>query len=511
MTKERNWLKHLFDRKDIVSIEYGLCGAFMNARIKTFSGLTFIFKETNEDELYADIHMNFFMDPKHEMAKTGLTHFFEHMMFKRVKIGRKYMSPDEFNKYCADYGIKINARTSDSGIVINFMCNPKALVVNEIEEDEEKSKVYNHMIKDLDRGNLYQDVKVMFDAIFGVAYNHKFTLEDMNSEKDIVKAEIARAYNNDYQKSYRRTMGVLFGPNVYDYFGLVEDIDRITLEDLDNMSNLMIAGSTDPEQVHVLTGNFDLMPEVIDMFINTISKVNSIKLPTLKVEQFNREYGLTLRKIGNPKLKIDGMIARNKKDIIVDLKDSNLVELDFCGEFNADDKRWQNLKYPGQIINMMCILMVYTTNDLSAPITKVFREKLGWTYSVIGSINPTSIDEDKFYLEFNMVLGDHIEPTMETLKFAREELDKIEITKPLINSLLDNRNNDLLKTINKSIWNRTMYPYKPHRPISEMAEEFFFDMKKIPLKDWQYVWDYLMTSMYGFMTVGDKKLTDEEM
>ena len=493
------WIEHLQDRDDIVDMDYGYTGRFMSCKCKTKNGLHFVFRDCDEMTLTTNINMNFFMDTNHRLAKVGFTHFYEHMMFKRVKLKGKYLKSDTFNKKAAENGIRLNAFTGAEGIVINTLLFPKELLrrkTNYIEEAAAYRKLLSTKAKPK---NPFEDVQLLFDMVYGLAYDHKFVEEDLEAEKKVVQSEIAMNKDDNWAL-YVGSQSVILGDKFYDFLGRAEDIEKITTQDCTDFSNILLDGCTDPATRHVLTGNFRDIPEVIDMWIDTISKVVDKKEKLMEYENFDRSYDPTFRKLGNVKVKINGLEKRKGKKLIVEVPNAKSSEIDIYAEIDFSDKKWS--KY-----NLMRTRVLLSTivnsmaGDLAAPIAKLFREQLGWTYRVGRVQRPLSISNDKYIVGWDMVLGDHVAPTMETLEKAKNLLDSLEFNEKVAKFLINHRTDAILASIDRMVYNGMDMPYSSTLPMSEW-NEFLMTLDDIKLEEWQYIWKTLIDSMYYIMLHG---------
>ena len=501
------WIDHLKDRDDIVEMDYGYTGRFMSCKCKTKDGLHFVFRDCDENTLTANVNFNFFMDTDHRLAKTGFTHFFEHMMFKRVKLKGKYLKSDTFNKKAADNGIILNAFTGTEGIVINSALFPKELIRRKAKYIDEAAAYRRLLGQSTKSKKPFDDVQLFFDMVYGISYDHKMLEEDVANEKNIVKSEIAMNKNDNWAL-YRGSRKVIEGSDFYDFLGRAEDIDDITVQDCIDFSNILIDGCTDSATRHVLTGNFRDIPEVIDMWIDTMSKVIKLKDAMMTYEDFDRHKSSTFRKLGNVKVKVDGLEKRKGKHLIVSVPDSKSSELDIYAEVDFADKKWSkyNLMRSRSIISVLCNFMV---GNMASPLYKIFREELGWTYRVSSVVRPIGIDSDKYLIGWDMVLGDHVPVDMSTLDKAKDILSNLVIDEKLVKFILTVRTDKLLASMDKMVYNALDMPYADNIKMSEW-NEFMAPLHDVKLEEWQYLWKTIVDSMYYVLLHGCEKDSQAE-
>lgn len=502
------WIDHLKERKDIVEMDYGYTGRFMSCKCKTKDGLHFVFRDCDEMTLTTNINMNFFMDTTHRLAKVGFTHFYEHMMFKRVKLKGKYLKSETLNKKAAENGIKLNAFTGAEGIVVNTLLFPKELLrrkTNYIEEAAAYRKLLSTKAKPK---NPFEDVQLLFDMVYGLAYDHKFVEEDLEAEKKVVQSEIAMNKDDNWAL-YVGSQSVVLGDDFYDFLGRAEDIEKITTQDCTDFSNILLDGCTDPATRHVLTGNFRDIPEVIDMWIDTISKVMDKKEKLLDYEDFDRSYDVTFRKLGNTKVKVNGLEKRKGKKLVVEVPNAKSSEINIYTEIDFSDKKWSKYNLMRTRV-LLSTLINSMTGDLASPIFKIFREQLGWTYRVGRVQRPLSIGKDKYIVGWDMILGDHVAPTMETLDKAKEVLENLELDESVVKFLINHRTDAILASIDRMVYNGMDMPYADTLPMSEW-NEFLMTLNDVKLEEWQYIWKTLIDSMYYIMLHGTEEQSNEEI
>lgn len=502
------WIDHLKERKDIVEMDYGYTGRFMSCKCKTKDGLHFVFRDCDEMTLTTNINMNFFMDTTHRLAKVGFTHFYEHMMFKRVKLKGKYLKSETLNKKAAENGIKLNAFTGAEGIVVNTLLFPKELLrrkTNYIEEAAAYRKLLSTKAKPK---NPFEDVQLLFDMVYGLAYDHKFVEEDLEAEKKVVQSEIAMNKDDNWAL-YVGSQSVVLGDDFYDFLGRAEDIEKITTQDCTDLSNIFIDGCTDPATRHVLTGNFRDIPEVIDMWIDTISKVMDKKEKLLDYEDFDRTHDVTFRKLGNTKVKVNGLEKRKGKKLVVEVPNAKSSEINIYTEIDFSDKKWSKYNLMRTRV-LLSTLINSMTGDLASPIFKIFREQLGWTYRVGRVQRPLSIGKDKYIVGWDMILGDHVAPTMETLDKAKEVLENLELDESVVKFLINHRTDAILASIDRMVYNGMDMPYADTLPMSEW-NEFLMTLNDVKLEEWQYIWKTLIDSMYYIMLHGTEEQSNEEI
>lgn len=502
------WLDKLKQRDDIESIDYGYTGRFMSCKCTMKNGLHFVFRDCEEMTLIANVNMNFFMDTDHRLAKPGFTHFYEHMMFKRVKLKGKYVKSETFNKKAADNGIRLNAFTSAEGIVVNTLVFPKELLRRKVDYIEEAA-VYKKLMSYAPKPkNAFEDVQLLFDMVYGIAYDHKFVDEDVESEKRVVQSEIAMSRDDEWSL-YVGSKKVISGDKYYDMLGRAEDIENLTTQDCIDFSNILIDGCTDTATRHVLTGNFKGIPEVIDMWIDTMSKVAKKKEELLNYEFFDRQNDITFRKLGNSKVKVDGLEKRKGKKLLVEIPESKISALDLYAEVNFNDKKWNKFNSMRTRV-VLSTLSNFMSGDLASPLYKIFRERLGWTYKVGGVNRPIGMNSDRFLIGWKMILGDHVPATMETLDKTKEVLDGIVMDEKLIKHLSTTRRDAMLASMDRMVYNGLDYPYSDNISLN-MWNEFLMPLEDIKIEEWQYAWKTLLDSIYYIILHGTANKSAEEM
>ena len=184
-------------------------------------------------------------------GRTGLAHFFEHMMFK----GTKKFGKDTWGKFLNSKGAEMNAFTSDdyTGYYINAP-NENLDLLLQIESDRMR--------------NLLLDPK------------------DVNSEREVVKEERRMRYDDNIEGGIREKMNEIMFTNLpYHWLpiGSMTDLNAASMEDLHrfyktfyspNDATLVVAGSYDTEQVKKL----------IEKYYGGIPK-EDIKRPVIKPEE----------------------------------------------------------------------------------------------------------------------------------------------------------------------------------------------------------------------------------
>ena len=205
---------------------------------------------------------------------------------------------------------------------------------------------------------------------------------------------------------------------------------------------------------------------------------------------------------------MSGLEKRKGKKLIVEVPNAKSSEIDIYTEIDFSDKKWS--KY-----NLMRTRVLLSTiinsmaGDLAAPIAKLFREQLGWTYRVGRVQRPLSISNDKYIVGWDMVLGDHVAPTMETLEKAKDLLDNLEFNEKVVKFLINHRTDAILASIDRMVYNGMDLPYFSTLPMSEW-NEFLMTLDDIKLEEWQYIWKTLIDSMYYIILHGtaDESLSD---
>lgn len=500
------WLYHITDRDDVESVDYGYAGMYLVCKCKLKNGLHFVFRDCDESSLKVNVNLNFFMDTTHRLAKKGLTHFFEHMMFKRVKLKGKYLKSETLNKKASDNGVILNAFTGTEGIVINSLVFPKELIKRQAQSVEEAG-VYRDLIASRpENKDPFEDVKLLFDMVYGIAYDHKIDPKDVEDEKKVVKSEIALA-KSDHWELFKASRKVIEGSRFYDFVGCETDIDDITVEDCVDLTNILINGCTDPATRHVITGNFREIPEVIDMWIETMSKVIKRKDKLGKVEEFNRHFKTGVDKLGGPKHKIENMLKRKAKTLIVEVPDSETTEMDIYAEVDFKDRKWSKYSLSNARA-IVPVLITFMCNSLSAPLTKKFREELGWTYKVSPNQVPLGIGTNTFLAGWDMILGKHVPRDLETLAQAKDILYDLEFNDNLVKDLLNSRADLLLAGMDKMIYNISDHPYSDNLPLKDWNNHMS-PLTDVTLEEWRYLWFTLLGSMYFILLSGTKKNGEE--
>ncbi len=184
-------------------------------------------------------------------GRTGLAHFFEHMMFK----GTKKFSKDTWGKFLNSKGAEINAFTSDdyTGYFVNAPKEHLELVL-QIESDRMR--------------NLALDPK------------------DVAAEREVVKEERRMKYDDSIEGGIREAMANMMFTNLpYHWLpiGSITDLNAASSEDLrrfyktfysPNNAVLVVAGSFRGEEVK----------KVIEKYYGTLPK-EEINRPEIKEEE----------------------------------------------------------------------------------------------------------------------------------------------------------------------------------------------------------------------------------
>jgi len=166
-------------------------------------------------------------------GRTGLAHFFEHMMFK----GTKKFGKDTWGKFLNGKGAETNAFTSDdyTGYYINAPAEHLDLLL-QIESDRMR--------------NLSLDPK------------------DVNSEREVVKEERRMRYDDNIEGGIREKMNEIMFTNLpYHWLpiGSMTDLNAASMDDLHkfyktyyspNNAVLVIAGSFKPEEAKKLVDKY---------------------------------------------------------------------------------------------------------------------------------------------------------------------------------------------------------------------------------------------------------------
>lgn len=499
------WVDIIKDRPDIVEIDYGFVGRFMVVKCKTTDGLRFVFRETDKTKLIANVHHNFFMDVTNPLAKPGFTHFFEHMMFRRIKYKGKFIDSETLMKKAAEYGISLNAFTGQEGVVVNCHLNPEVSIVRKADYIPEAG-TFRSLAKEFLNRPDFEDVRVLFDLVYAISYDHKFTESDVADEKRVVQSEIARS-DHDQWALYRASNDTMFGIGKrYDHFGEPSDIDNITVQDCINLDKALIDGCTSPQTRHVLTGNFNEIPEVINMWIDAFKKVITKKKRLTDVPYLDREYYQHMRKLGgnNCSTKSDRLLHKSGKLLHFFVPNSNTSEIDMYCEFNPYDSKWNAMSNVVKLKSLASAIIVGMSGDAASPLNNIFREKLGWTYGVCSVHNKMSIQDDVYLVGWDMVLGKHVPRNIDTLKKVKEVFKTIEFNQDLVDFILRNRASKLLSGIDNLMYNPLDKPYSDNESLSNMYK-YMDPLTDIPLSDWTYVWQTLCDSLYIWLLEGTAK------
>jgi zinc protease len=197
------------------------------------NGLTVLLQEDHSAPLVS-VHQWFRVGSKDELpGRTGLAHFFEHMMFK----GTKKYSKDVFGQTLTSKGGEFNAFTNNdyTGYYINIPSENLKLVLS-IESDRMR--------------NLLLDSK------------------DVQSEREVVKEERRMRTDNQPEGVIRETLSDMMFKNLpykWPIIGSMEDLNQATMDDLHafykrfyspNNAVLVIAGDFDPKKVKEWIADF---------------------------------------------------------------------------------------------------------------------------------------------------------------------------------------------------------------------------------------------------------------
>lgn len=166
-------------------------------------------------------------------GRTGLAHFFEHMMFK----GTKKYDKDTWGKFLNGKGADVNAFTSNdyTGYYINLPAE-----------------------------NLELALDIESDRMRGLLLAEK----EVKSEREVVKEERRMRYEDNIDGGIReKMMGIMFSKLPYRWLpiGSMDDLNAASMEDLrsfyktyysPNNAVLVIAGSFDPEKAKALVEKY---------------------------------------------------------------------------------------------------------------------------------------------------------------------------------------------------------------------------------------------------------------
>lgn len=209
---------------------------------------------------------------------TGLTHLFEHCLFHKVRVmtndGYQDMNNEKLFAYAEKHNIMLNAHTSANSIYIDVMFNPP--IVDDIKYENDMLSEYS-FLKDI---KVEDQTHVAYSLLEDIAFSHKIdindkeSLDNINKEREVVKAELERYMHNDHFAIGVKTR---MATHVYhEYSGTPEDIDKISNEDImtlqkafrDNCQGGVLNIDMDKLTVSEVVKNVNCLFDVLDRNTN---------------------------------------------------------------------------------------------------------------------------------------------------------------------------------------------------------------------------------------------------
>lgn len=220
---------------------------------KLSNGLKIYF-DINRDYKYSCIMMFFGVGWRDDdTKKMGIAHLFEHLVGKRT---HKHKNKGEIHSVKNSYGIKFNAVTTPN------------------------STSYHH-------SQLHEVTPMSLNLLLESIYDSYFDLQDLASEKDVVKRESENYFDNKYNFLWDSITKKLF-PNTNlsnCMFGTEETLDSITLKDFDNFYK----GYLNPKNANLLLGikderQMEELINIIEEFYKKCDKLTTIEFVKNKIE-----------------------------------------------------------------------------------------------------------------------------------------------------------------------------------------------------------------------------------
>ena len=325
----------------------------------------FIVPKDNVNGIYAtfntkfgSIHQEFIPNNSNEMIKVplGVAHFLEHKMFEQKD------NKDPFTFY-SERGCDANANTSNYKTTYLFS----------------------------GANSFYDNIKFLLDYV----QEHYFTDENVEKEKGIIEQEINMYKDDPFFKIYDGIINNTFveHPIKYPIAGTVEDIYKITKEDLYNCYNTFYHPSN---MFLVITGNVEPKEALNVIKINQGDK------------KFDEAKEIILKEYDEPNI-----VAKEKEEVKMDIEIPK-VGVGYKIDCSNIKKNIYDIK---SYISILLDLKLGSTSELS--------EKLKTSNLITHDLDITLINTDKHILAMIIAETNNIE---EVLAYIDNELKDLSLT-----------------------------------------------------------------------------------